>query len=146
VDPELSKHYFDGQVSKLQSLKEIIEHHGWTINVEGFDVYVTLHPKKHPEKTFLTRLRCDEYPKRAPSFQFVDLVTKQEGAQCWPPVGPFQAAISRSQSQPQLCIPGIREFHEGCHATDASRPWSPEKYSFAAILQAIQVELDKAYP
>ena len=146
MDPELSKHYFDEQVSKLQSLKGIIEHHGWTINVEGSNVYATMHPKKHPEKTFLARLRCDEYPKRAPSFQFVDPVTRQEGAQHWPSFGPFQAAIGRSQSQPQLCIPGIREFHEGCHAADSSRPWSPEKYSFAAILQAVQAELDKAYP
>lgn len=146
MDPELSKHYFDEQVSRVQSLKGIIEHYGWTISVEGFDVYVTMHPRKYPEKRFLARLRCNEYPKRAPSFQFVDPATRQEGAQYWPSVGPFQAAISRSQSQPQLCIPGIREFHEGCHATDSSRPWLPEKYSLAKILQDVQVELDKVYP
>lgn len=146
LDPELSKHYFNQQFSRLQSLKGVKEHHGWVINVEGFDIFVTMHPKKHPEKNFLARLRCGEYPKRAPSFQFVGLVTKQEGAQYWPNVGPFQAAIGRSQSHPQLCIPGIREFHEGCHASDSSHPWSYEKYPLARILEAVQAELDKAYP
>jgi len=146
VDPELSKYYFDEQISKLLSLQGIIEHYGWRISIEGVDIYVTMHPKQHPEKDFLVRLRCDEYPKRAPSFQFVDPTTRQEGAQYWPQGSPFQAAISRSQSSPQLCVPGIREFHEGCHSTDSSRPWLPEKYSFAKILQDVQVELDKAYP
>jgi len=146
VDPELSKYYFNEQVSKLQSLQGIIEHHGWTINIEGFDVYVTMHPKQHPDRSFLVRLRCEEYPKRAPSLQFVDPSTRREGAQYWPQGGPFQAAVSRSQSSPQLCIPGIREFHEGCHAADSSRPWLHEKYSLATILQCVQVELDKAYP
>jgi hypothetical protein len=146
VDPELSKHYFEEQVSRLQSIKGMIEHYGWTISIEGFDIYVIMHPKRHPGKTFLARLRCDEYPKRAPSFQFLDASTKQEGAPYWPQGGAFQAAASRSQSLPQLCIPGIREFHEGCHAADSSRPWLPEKYSFATTLQCVQVELDKAYP
>jgi len=146
LDPELSGHFFQEQVAKLQSLTELSEHHGWVTNIEGFDVFVTMHPKKHPEKTFLARVRCTEYPKKAPSFQFVDPNTKQEGAQYWPNAGPFQAAISRSQSQPQLCIPGIREFHEGCHASDSSRPWSYEKYPIVEILEAVQAELDKAYP
>jgi len=146
LDTELSKYYFSEQVSKLQSLKGVKEHHGWRTDIKGFDIFVTMHPKKHPEKSFLARLRCEEYPKRAPSFQFVDPVTKQEGSQYWPNIGPFQAAISRSQSNPQLCILGIREFHEGCHASDSSHPWSYEKYPLAIILEAVQAELNKAYP
>jgi len=146
MDPELSKHYFDEQVSKLLSVQGMIEHHGWKISIDSFDIYVAMHPKRHLERNFLARLRCDEYPKRAPSFQFIDPSTRQEGPQYWPQGSPFQAAINRSQISPQLCIPGIREFHEGCHSTDSSRPWLPEKYSFAIILEAVQVELDKAYP
>lgn len=146
MDPKLSKHYFGEQVAKLQLLKGMIEHHGWMISVEGFDIYVYMHPNRHPEKIFLARLRCDDYPRRAPSFQFLDISTRQEGAQHWPQGTPFQAAIGRNQSSPQLCIPGIREFHEGCHATDSSRPWLPEKYPFTKILQDVQVELDRAYP
>jgi hypothetical protein len=144
VDPELSKHYFDQEFSKLESLKGLIEHHGWAIEVEGFDIYISMYPKRHPEKKFLARLRCDEYPKRAPSFQFLDPATKHEGTQYWPEGDPFRAAIGRPT--PQLCIPGIREFHEGCHANDSSKPWSPEKYSFAKILEDVQAELDRAYP
>jgi len=146
LDTELSQQYFDEQVKRLHSLKDIQEHHGWVIDVEGFDIFVVIHPKKHPENIFTVRLRCNEFPKRAPSLQFVDSATKQDGAQYWPNIGPFQAAISRSQSQPQLCIPGIREFHEGCHASDASRPWSYERYPLAEILEAVQAEIDKAFP
>jgi len=146
VDPELSKHYFDQEVSRLQSLKGLIEHHGWVIEVEGFDIYIFMYPKRYAEKKFLARLRCNEYPKRAPSFQFVNPSTKQEGAPYWPQGDTFSAAIGRSQSLPQLCIPGIREFHEGCHGSDSSKPWSPEKYSFAKILEDVQAELDRVYP
>lgn len=146
MNPELSKQYIKEQFHKLQSLKGISEHHDWQITVQGFDIFVLMRPNKHPDKKFLLRLRCDDYPKRAPSLQFIDSETKQEGAQYWPQGGPFQAAISRSQTQPQLCIPGIREFHEGCHASDSSKPWIPEKYSFVKTLESTQILLNKAYP
>lgn len=145
MEVALLKKHLDEQIDQLLSMSGITEHYDWTIEVET-TVYITMHPKKYPDKKFTAKLKCDRYPMRAPSFQFIDNNTKNEGAQSWPQGSPFQAAVSRNQALPQLCIAGIREFHEGCHAGDAAKPWIPEKYPFVKTLEAIQVELDKAYP
>lgn len=145
MDPELSRQKFDEQVALLHSLTETIKDNGWAIEVQHPDLYCKMHPKKHPETTFLTRLRCNDYPARSPSLQFVDQATKREGSESWPKQGSaFQAALARAGIQ--LWIPGIREYHEGCHNSPGdANPWRPEKYTFANILERIQWLLDEYY-
>lgn len=93
-------------------------------------------------------LKCDEYPNRAPSLQFVDIETRKEGKEFWPKQGKtFEAAVQRPGFQ--LCIEGIREFHEGCHSSPNDQkqyPWDPLKFSFANILLNVQNLLNEAYP
>lgn len=136
---------FCEQIELICSLEQTIKDNDWSIAVHS-DIFCRMHPKNHNDIIFMVRLRCDDYPAHAPSLQFVDPVTKKEGAEYWPKQGsPFQAALSRAGIQ--LCIPGIKEYHEGCHAnpTDAN-PWNPQKYTFADILLRVQSLLDEHYP
>ncbi|MBI4258113.1 MAG: hypothetical protein HY619_04085 [Thaumarchaeota archaeon] len=146
VDPEISKQKFQQQVDLLQGLDEFIRKYGWQFETSYPDIYLTMHPSAHPETKFMVRLRCDDYAARSPSLQFVDPTTHQEGKQYWPQQGgAFQAASSRGPP-PQLCIPGIREYHEGCHNSPSDpNPWNPEKYTLANILERVQWFIDDAY-
>ena len=76
----------------------------------------------------------------------MDPTTKKEGSEYWPKQGSaFQAALGRAGIQ--LCIPGIREYHEGCHAApNDANPWNPQKYPFSDVLERVQNLLDEAYP
>lgn len=143
MNSELSLQYVNEQYENLLSYKAIIEHHKWRIERDGFDIFVWMQPKNRTEELFLVRLRCDDYPQRSPTLQFVEPTSKEPGYQHWPQVGPFQAAINRSKTMPQFCIPGIREFHEGCHAGDSGNPWVPEKFPFIKILENTKILLDK---
>ena len=133
----------------LLGLKQTIQDNGWVIDVVFPDIFCKMHPKNHPDIIFMVRLRCNDYPSKAPSLQFVDATTKKEGKAFWPKQGDaFIAAMGRGPP-PQLCIEGIREFHEGCHASSGDQvqyPWKPEKFTFADILLRVQNLLDKAYP
>lgn len=97
----------------------------------------------------MVRLRYDDYPARSPSLQFVDPGTKKEGKEFWPQQEPaFTAALGRGPP-PQLCIEGVREFHEVIHASPSDQtqyPWNPEKYTMAHILERVQILLDESYP
>ena len=149
MDKIESKKRFDEQVELLLELKQTTKDNGWEINVVYPNIFCKIHPKKHQDIIFMPRLRCDDYPARPPSLQFVDPETKKEGKEFWPQQGgAFTAALGRGPP-PQLCIKGIREFHEGCHSSLNDKqqyPWNPKKYTFAAILQDVQNLLDEAYP
>ena len=146
MDETLSKQRFNEQTKLLLSRTQAIKDHDWGIEVVYPDIFCKIHPKRHQDKIFMIRLRCNDYPARSPSLQLVDPTTKNEGKQYWPQQGDaFKAALSRSGIQ--LCIPGIREYHEGCHANpNDSNPWNPEKYAFADVLERVQNLLDEAYP
>lgn len=141
MDPVLSEQKLEEGFRELVSRSAIIALHQWRI--ARFDIYVEMHPKASPESRFLARLRCDDYPQRAPSFQFVDPMTKETGSQYWPAKGKgFSEAVNRNKALPQLCIAGIREFHELLHK---EVQWDPSKYPLASTLETIQAELDNAF-
>ncbi|MFY9301598.1 MAG: hypothetical protein WAO91_10480 [Candidatus Nitrosotenuis sp.] len=149
MDQILSEQRFNEQVALLLSLKQTIQDNGWVIDVVFPDLFCKIHPRNHSDIIFMLRLRCNDYPSKAPSLQFVDPATKKEGKEFWPKQGDaFIAAVGRGPP-PQLCIEGIREFHEGCHASPNDQiqyPWKLDKYTFANILERVQILLNKAYP
>ena len=149
MDQILSEQRFNEQVTLLLSLKQTIQDNGWVVDVVFPDLFCKMHPRNHAEIIFMPRLRCNDYPARSPSLQFVDPEIKKEGIEFWPKQGDaFTAALGRGPP-PQLCIEGIREFHEGCHSSSSDQiqyPWKPEKFTFVNILLRVQNLLDKAYP
>jgi hypothetical protein len=143
MDSELSRQKFEEEFKRLINQTALIKEHDWKISCENQDVFVIMHPKNDPSRKFMLRLRCEDYPQRPPSLQFVNPETRETGAKYWPDRGaPFTNAISRNPIG--LCIPGNREFFESIHREPAWQ-WDAQKYPFAKILQDVQVELDKAY-
>ena len=141
MDEEISIHKAQDQLARLLAKKALIAYHGWEMKLEALYLYVLIYPKRQATLKFMARFHHDGYPQRAPAFTFVDPQTGQEGKQYWPQKGPsFQTALSRNP--PQLCIAGIREFHEILHK---ERLWDARKYPLPIVLQDIQIELDKAY-
>lgn len=142
MDEEITRHLVQQQLDRLLRFKELLAYHGWKVKLDGLNAYVLMYPKKHPELKFMARFYYGEYPKRAPTLTFVEPQTLQESKQFWPQNGSaFQAALGRNP--PQLCIYGIREFHEILHK---EHPWDLRKYPLLKVLEDVQIELDKAYP
>jgi hypothetical protein len=137
VDSEITKAKIKEQVDFLKG-SSLAKEYGWIITQENIDVLAQLNPVKVPAKKFMVRLRCDDYPQKAPSVIFVNPDTKKEGLEFWPHGNAFKTTAN----PPGICIRGTREFHEHYHKGD---PWDPKKFTFAVVLQFIQREINKSY-
>ena len=102
---------------------------GWAFVVEDRIVYVTLPRRKEPSRDYLLRVQFDDFPKRAPSYMFIDPITRQNVPDAWP------SGVMHSESR--ICTPGTREFHEHLHANDAQYPWDPGRYTFLSTVRMI---------
>jgi hypothetical protein len=109
MDDSASLAFLNEQINKLKSISEHLLIHNIEVNL--WDVYVTLTRAKD-EKKYTIRLRCDNgYPLTAPSVTFVSSENfKAEGVQFWPDDG--EQAFKRKSSPPFICIPGTREYYE----------------------------------
>lgn len=107
---------------------------GWNFEDE-FTTYITLRPRNQPDKSYLLRIQFDQFPKRAPSFVFVDAQTKAESDSAWPP-------DMRHGGTQGICIEGTREFYEQIHHNDAQYPYNPATYSFLDTLHRVHLMME----
>lgn len=103
----------------------------WTFEMEDLVAYVILRHRRRPEQAFLLRVSFDDFPRRAPSYVFVDRQIRQITGACWPP------GVKHDDALPGICTPGTREFHEKYHLNDAQHPWDAERFSFLDTLMRI---------
>ena len=108
-----------GQAHKSAMAREL----GWVFEVADLHLYVTLRPRKRQDATYLLRAAFDDFPRKAPSYVFVDLGTKEMTDAAWPP------NVRHGAQPPGICTPGTREFHENFHANDKGYPWDPERFT-----------------
>ena len=141
MDVEISKALLKEQVEGVVGLQATVAYHRWELVVDGLTVYVGMYPRTAPDKKYLARFTFDDFPQRAPSFAFVNPETKGEGKEFWPRHGEFSNAVSRQP--PQLCIAGVREFHEILHKES---PWDSQGHPLVKVLESIQAELTKGHP
>lgn len=142
MDDEISKAKMRQQVDSVRSVEQIVAYHGWEFSEEGLQLFVALKPRAKPDLRFIARLSYDGFPQRAPSLTFVNPETKEPGTDFWPRQAPaFTKAVRRQP--PQLCIEGLREFHEQLHQ---ERPWNPEIHTLGRLLESMQAEINKGYP
>lgn len=102
---------------------------GWIFTIDELTVYVTLSRHQEPARAYLLRTKFDEFTRRAPSYTFVDVATKQETPSACPP--------NVMHSESKICTPGTREFHESLHQNDAQYPWDPDKYTYLSTVRMI---------
>ena len=110
--------------------------YSWEFEIEDLVIYIKLSPRNKPSTKYLLRVEFHDFPKKAPSYVFVDINSKKMTREAWPP-------NVKHGSSPSICTPGTREFHERLHNNDARYPWSMENYSFLEVLQNIQVMMEK---
>lgn len=108
---------------------------GWLFEIDGLTMYVTLRRGAEPGRDYVLRAQFDEFPKRAPSYVFVDPKTKTDVPQCWPP--------GVKHSEGAICTPGTREFHERIHPNDAQYAWDPERYTVLGTVRMIHRMAEK---
>ena len=104
--------------------------YGWTFEIAGLVVYVTLCPRRVKDRKFLLRVSFDEYSKLAPSYGFANPESRQVDVAAAPP--------NVLHPTGGICCPGTREFHEGLHRGDVAHPWDPSRYTVANTIQNIQ--------
>lgn len=115
----------------------MIDDFGWVFELEDLTVYVTLRHRRRPEHFYLLQVAFDEFPRRAPSYVFVDRETKQKTPDAWPP------NVQHGSQPPGICTPGTREFHEHLHRGDAQYAWDPDRYSFLSTLHEIHRMMER---
>lgn len=111
---------------------------GWRFEIDGLTVHVTLSPRRRPDLVYLLRVAFDDFPRRAPSYVFVDRATKQETETAWPP------GVRHGGPPPGICTPGTREFHEHLHREDRQYPWDPDRYTFRYTLAEIHRMMERS--
>lgn len=110
----------------------------WSFDLDDLSVYVTLIPRRRPEPLYLLRVTFDDFPRRPPSYVFVDRTTRQDTDSAWPP------GVRHHGPPPGICTPGTREFHEHLHRGDSQYPWDPDRYTFVGTLAEIHRLTERA--
>lgn len=100
------------------------QEYGWEPKVVDVGDYLVIFVRivKPAGRTFLVRLRCDDYPDIAPELRFVDprvfetpTLDAQPGAQHYP-TGGYMAAAGQRGPLPVPCIKGHRDYYkDGWH-------------------------------
>ncbi len=109
----------------------------WSFEVDGLAVYTTMRHRRRPEHSYLLRTTFEDFPRRAPSYVFVDPKTKALSDQSWPP-----NVRHGDPSLPGICTPGTRECHEKWHAGEAQYTWNAERWTFLETLQRIHAMVE----
>jgi hypothetical protein len=122
------------QAAKASAMAPVF---GWEFSLETVVLYVTLRPRRRPELAYLLRVGFDDFPRRAPSFVFVNQTSKQPDDAAWPP------SVRHGAQPPGICTPGTREFHENYHAGDAQYPWDPARYPLLVPLHEIHRMMER---
>lgn len=118
------------QVSTAEksAMKKVLD---WQFEVDDLTVYTTLRPRQKRGLEFLLRTTFDDFPRRAPSYVFVDVKSKEMKDDAWPP------GVKHGHKVPGICTPGTREFYEAYHVSDKAHPWDHTKVTFLDTLSRI---------
>ena len=132
MDKETIEAKMDEQVADIQ---KVAEGFGWTIEKNGLRVFIEMRHRRKPDQIFLNKITFEDYPRRAPSYVFVDRETKNPGG--WPP------KVKHGSEPPGICTPGTRECIENYHQNDRKYQWDPQKYPVRKVLMEIQKLLEQ---
>jgi hypothetical protein len=93
--------------------------YGWEPKVVDAGDYLVVFTRitKLGGRTFLMRLRCDDYPEVAPLLHFVDPATfenpsldAEPAPECYP-IGDYVVPVGQRGALPVLCVKGHRDYY-----------------------------------
>lgn len=116
------------QIDTLQT-SAMTREFGWKVAIGPPTVFISLSGFAEPERIYLLRIEFDDYDRRAPSYTFVDPVSRVWSGACRP------SGVEHSDGK--ICTPGTREFHEDLHKNDAQYLWDPQKYTVLGTVRMI---------
>lgn len=119
MDEQLSKDLMIEQVEELRS-SPLPERHGWELEVDDWDLFVTMPSPKNDEE-FELRVNFNSFPNTPPSYQF-------NGQ--WP----NSPDIKEDKG---VCIHGTREFYNEFGHDERRSEWDHETYTLTLTLQKI---------
>jgi hypothetical protein len=125
------------QVNQARS-SALVGAYSWAFEVEDLTLYVTMSRRRKAEQVFMLRVEFDDFPRRAPSYVFVDRGSRQLTPTAWPP-----NVKHNDNVLPGMCTPGTREFHEKWHLNDAQHPWDADRYTVLDTLQRIHAMMER---
>lgn len=135
MDAETSRAKMAAQLQAIQH-SAMAKSFNWMFEVQDLIIYIELRHRRRSKHTYLLRATFDDFPRRAPSYIFVDRETKNLADGAWPP------NVRHGAAPPGICTPGTREFHEHWHSGDAQYPWNAEVYTFLDTLQRIHLLME----
>jgi hypothetical protein len=113
---------------------------GWGLEERDLCAYVILRPRHCRDRSFLLRMLFDDFPRRPPSYVFVDTETREMKDGAWPP------GVRHSQPPPGICTLGTRECHENYHQNDPQYRWDARPNAVLATLTEIHRMLEQGIP
>lgn len=119
MDDEISQDLMMEQVEDLRS-SPLPERHGWVVEVDGFDLFVTM-PSPKNGKEFELKVNFHDFPNTPPSYQF-------NGQ--WP----NSSDINEDKG---VCIHGTREFYNEFGHDERRSEWDHETYTLTLTLHKI---------
>lgn len=119
MDDELSKNLMMEQVENLRS-SPLPERYGWEIELDGFDLFMTLPSPKNGNEYEL-QVNFDDFPNTPPSYRF-------NGQ--WP-------NSSDIRQNKGVCIHGTREFYNEFGHNERRSEWDHETYPLTLTLHKI---------
>jgi len=137
MDPETSRSLFTEQLQCAQT-SALAKAFGWQFEANDDRVFVLMRGRGEGKPTHLLRVTFDDFPARAPSYQFVDPKTKEAAGCVWPP------NLKCREDIPGICTPGTREFHEHYHKNDAQYPWDYKTLTVLNTLAEINRLLERS--
>jgi hypothetical protein len=113
---------------------------GWEIEEKDLCAHVMLRPRHCRDRGFLLRMLFDDFPRRPPSYVFVDATTREMKDEAWPP------GVRHSAAPPGICTLGTRECHENYHLNDAQYAWESQPNAVLTTLAEIHRLMERGIP
>jgi hypothetical protein len=135
MDVEASVAKMCAQIDALRS-SAMSREAGWTIEIPPPTVYLGLKRNAEPDRVYLLRIQFDDFDRRAPSYTFVDPMTKVRTPNSCPP--------NVEHSEGRICTTGTRECHEQLHQNDTQYAWDAKKYSVLDTVRTIHRMMNQA--
>lgn len=104
----------------------------WVIELDDLYAFFSMRPRLAPDHLFLLRVWFDEFPRRAPSYVFVDRESRRLSESAWPP------GVRHSADPEGICTIGTRECHEHYHKNDRKYVWSDDERCVLQTVAEIQ--------